>query len=113
MERELAKGRHVMLDIDVNGGERVKQAYPDTLLIFLYPPSVEELRRRLRLRGADDEEAIERRLQRYPFEKSKGDRYPYKLVNDDLDNTVRKVLDIMDDNLGRENKADGDSENRD
>ncbi len=96
VENELTHGRHILFDIDVIGGERIRSCYPESILIFLYPPSVEELRRRLRLRECDDEKAIEKRLSRYPFEKAKGDKYPFRIVNDDLEQTIAQVLKIID-----------------
>ncbi len=95
IEAALAGGKDVLLDLDVYGGEHVQEHFPDSILIFLDPPSVEELTRRLRLRGSDDEATIERRLSRYPMEKAKGDRYPYRLVNDELEKTVLEVLNII------------------
>lgn len=96
IEQALCEGRNVLLDLDVNGGENITLAFPDSVLIFLYPPSLDELRRRLRLRGSDDEAAIERRLSRYPMEKAKGNIYPFRIINDNLETTVGKVLEILD-----------------
>lgn len=96
IEASLAAGKNILLDIDVNGGEALQEVFPASVLIFLYPPSLEELRRRLRLRGSDDEQSIEQRLSRYPMEKLKGDAYPFRIVNEDIETTVSKVLDIID-----------------
>jgi len=98
IEALLKSGKNVLLDLDVNGGEHVQEQFPDSILIFLYPPSLDELRRRLRLRGADDEATIERRISRYVMEKVKGDRYPYRLQNDDLEKTIQEVLKIIESN---------------
>ena len=105
VEGELAQGRNVLFDIDVNGGASLKRIYPDTLLIFIYPPSVKELRRRLRMRGTEDHTAIERRISRYDFEKSKGDHYPYRLVNDDLETTINRILEIIDHQINSRNQT--------
>ena len=96
IEASLAAGKNVLLDIDVNGGEALTQSFPDSLLIFLYPPSIEELRRRLKLRGSDDDESIERRISRYTMEKEKGDAYPFRIVNDDLEKTIEAVLQLIE-----------------
>lgn len=96
IDSAVSEGRNVLLDIDVNGGERVAAAFPETILIFLYPPSLDELRRRLRARGADDESAIERRLARYPMEKEKGDRYPHRIVNEDIEVTIEAIMSIIE-----------------
>jgi len=99
IEAALVRGKDVLLDIDVNGGEHIQEHFPDSILIFLYPPSLDELRRRLKLRGADDDTAIERRLARYTMEKAKGDRYPYRLLNDDLEKTIQAVMNIIESNI--------------
>jgi len=96
IEASLAAGKNILLDIDVNGGEALQEVFPESVLIFLYPPSVEELRNRLKARGADNEASIEKRLARYPMEKKKGDAYPYKIVNNDLETTVGEVLKIIE-----------------
>lgn len=98
IEASLQSGKSVLLDLDVNGGEHVQEHFPDSILIFLYPPSIEELRRRLKLRGSDDDLTIERRISRYTMEKVKGDRYPYRLHNDQLEKTVQEVLNIIESN---------------
>jgi len=98
VEALIRSGKSVLLDLDVNGGEHVQEQFPDSILIFLYPPSLDELRRRLRLRGSDDEESIERRISRYQMEKVKGDRYPNRLRNEDLEATIQEVLDIIERN---------------
>lgn len=95
IQSELDKGHHVLLDIDVNGGEVIQRLFPESILIFLEPPSVEELRSRLYKRGTDDEASIKRRLSRFPMEKEKGRRYPHQLVNDDLELTIKQVIDLI------------------
>ena len=97
LERELEQGRYVLLDIDVYGGEAIRNLYPDeTIAIFLFPPSITELRRRLANRGSEDSEAIEQRLSRYSMEKKKGEAYPIHIVNDDLEKAVQEVLEVID-----------------
>jgi len=96
IEKALNEGKNILLDLDVNGGDWISHQYPGTILIFLYPPSIEELRERLRRRGADDETTIEKRLSRYPMEKAKGDRYPHHIVNENLEDTIERVLEIID-----------------
>ncbi len=107
IQRELDQGHHVLLDIDVNGGEVIQQLFPDSILIFLEPPSIEELRTRLRKRGTDDEASIERRLSRFPMEKAKGFKYPQRLVNDDLEQTIAQVLGL----INKKENSNGDRKN--
>ncbi|MFH0765184.1 MAG: guanylate kinase [Calditrichota bacterium] len=96
IQRELDAGKHVLLDIDVVGGEAIRALYPESILIFIDPPSVAVLRERLRQRGTDDEAAIERRLSRYPMEARRGAQYPFHVINDRLETAVQEVLNIID-----------------
>ena len=79
----LEKGLDVLLDIDVQGAERVLSRCPQAHSIFLMPPSYEDLERRLRRRGLDDEQAIARRLAVSLWEIGRYDRYHYVIINDD------------------------------
>lgn len=88
----VAAGKVVVLDIELQGALQVKEQDPDALLIFLVPPSFEELERRLRQRGTEDDDAIERRLERAREELAEGDRFDVRIVNDDLERCVAEVL---------------------
>ena len=79
----LEKGIDVVLDIDVQGAERVLAQYPEAHGIFVMPPSYEDLERRLRSRGKDDAETIARRLAAAHLEMRRYDRYHYVIINDD------------------------------
>jgi guanylate kinase len=85
----------VLLDIDVNGALRIKQQNPETMLIFIRPPSLDELKRRLRDRKTDNEADIERRLERLPLEYAKAPLFDYDIVNDDLINTVDQIEQLI------------------
>lgn len=95
VERQLALGKVVVLYIDVQGAEQVRKAMPDTFAIFILPPSEDELLRRLRARGREDEAAIQRRFaeakREIAFAHSSG-VYDHFVVNDDL----FKALDEVD-----------------
>jgi guanylate kinase len=91
-EEAIAQGRVVVLDIELQGALQVKQHDPDALLVFLEPPSFQELERRLRARGTEDPDAIARRLDRAWEELAAGDRFDVRVVNDDLDRCVAEVL---------------------
>ncbi len=85
VERQLVAGQNVVLDVDVKGGLNIKRQYGDEALsIFIQPPSVEELRRRLIRRATDDAEQIERRLAKAEYEMSFAPRFDHIVVNDDL-----------------------------
>ncbi len=97
IDRNLEAGKIILLDIDVKGGLSLKQAFPeDSLLIFLAPPSLEVLEQRLRQRGTDSEEEINRRLQRVKMELDAAKQYDAVIVNEDLDATVRGVLEAIE-----------------
>lgn len=88
-EAELAQGRTLFLDIDWQGARQVRQQLPgQTLLLFILPPSLEELERRLRARGQDDEATIQRRMQAAAEEISHAQEFDHVLVNDDFEHVL-------------------------
>lgn len=95
VEKQLAKGRNVILDIDVQGALQVKTAMPEAIMIFLLPPSLGELRARLEKRGTEDPEIIEKRLSKALDEIRLIGEYDYYVVNDDLERAVADVNSIM------------------
>lgn len=84
-------GKDVLLEIEIQGALKVKEKFPDTLLIFVTPPSAQVLETRLRGRGTETEEVIEKRLARAAEEAVCMDQYDYILVNDDLDTCVEEL----------------------
>ena len=84
VEKLLAEGRDVLFDIDVQGALQVQNVFPQGLFVFILPPSLAELARRLRGRGTDPEEVILRRLANALGEIKQADRFDYLIVNDDL-----------------------------
>ncbi len=93
--RSLAEGRDVVLEIDVQGALQVKEKLPAAVLVFIYPPSLEELERRLRRRGTDAEERIARRLEWARSELEAMPKYDYVVVNDRVEAAVAKIEAIM------------------
>ena len=91
----MAQGICVALVIDVQGGLQVRQKVPGALLIFVHVPSLEELENRLRARGTDDPESIERRLANARREIEISGRYDIQVVNDDLDRVVEELVSIL------------------
>ena len=91
VEQRLEEGYNVILDIEVQGARQVKAAAPEAVLVFLIPPTLEELERRLRSRGTESDEVIRGRLERAK-EECRSDFYRYIVVNDDAD-TAAKELD--------------------
>lgn len=89
LERIWAKGHTILFDVDVKGGIRLKEIFgSDALSIFVMPPSIDELRRRLTLRGTDSKEAVERRVAKAEYEIGFADRFDRIVVNDDLEVAV-------------------------
>ena len=85
VEQKLSEGMNVVLDIEIQGARQVREKMPEAVLVFVIPPSMEELRRRLVGRGTDSPEAIEGRLLRAREEYAEADFYDYLIVNDDAD----------------------------
>mgnify|MGYP002623939081 CR=1 FL=1 len=91
VEESLAAGYNVILDIEVQGAAQVMEKRPDAVSVFLFPPSLEELERRLRSRGTDTEEKIRERLLTARREYAQADQYGYIIINDDADVAVRQL----------------------
>jgi guanylate kinase len=96
VDRGLASGRVVVLDVDVQGGASVRKARPDAVSVFIYPPSIDALRQRLLKRGTDGAHVVERRLQNAPGELAQHVHYDYLVLNDDLDHAVDRLVAIVD-----------------
>ena len=94
LEEKLCNG-NVVLDIEPNGAFHVRQSRPDATLIFIAPPSVEELERRLRSRGDTDEEQIRIRQDRVKWEMEQSRNYDYTVINDRVDTCVDEILNII------------------
>lgn len=92
----LASGRHVMLDIDVQGARQLTAAYPDAVTVFIVPPSVEVLVARLLGRKSESEEALALRLRNARAELLEAERYQHVVVNDELEHAVQLVGRILD-----------------
>ena len=101
VETQAARGENVVFDVDVKGGCNIKQFYGDRALsIFIQPPSIEELRKRLTGRATDAPEVIEQRIARAEFELSFAPKFDRIVVNDDLDRAVEETLGIIKEFLG-------------
>jgi guanylate kinase len=92
----LADGRDAILEIDMQGAEAVRERVPDAVLVFLSPPSIEELERRLRERGTEPEPAIERRLERSREELGQSAWFDHVVVNDEVERAAAEVAAILD-----------------
>lgn len=101
VEKCLQDGRDVILEIEIQGALKVKEKFPETLLLFVMPPSATELKRRLEGRGTESPEVIRERLVRASEEAEGIENYEYLIINDDLDECVREMNDII--NAARRN----------
>jgi guanylate kinase len=97
----VAAGKHVMMDIDVQGARQVTAAFPDALTIFVVPPSVDVLKERLMARRSEKPEALTLRLSNATTELQEAQRYQHVVVNDDLEKAVKRVDAIITEEVGR------------
>jgi len=101
-EDALHRGSVMIFDVDVKGALSLKQAYPqDTFLLFIEPPSLEELERRLRHRGTESEDQIQRRLERAALEMSYRDRFDAVIINEDLATTLELAREVVEQVIGK------------
>lgn len=96
VERVLARGQHVVMDIDVQGARQFAAAFPDSVLVFILPPSVEALVERLRTRNTESPAALARRLRGARDELRAASSYHYVVVNDDLELAYQQVSAVVD-----------------
>ena len=95
VEDRLNEGRNVILEIEIQGALNVKELFPDSVLIFLLPPSVEELEKRLRSRGTETDELVNARLERAVVESESVYNYDYIVINDDIEECVDTINGII------------------
>lgn len=101
VEERLAQGMNVLLEIDVVGAMLVKQKKPDAKLIFIMPPSFEELERRLRGRQTESEEQIKTRLSKAQAEMNRSEEYDYVVVNEVVEDAAQEISSIINQNYGK------------
>ncbi len=104
VEEHLANGDHVILEIDWQGAQQVRQAKPDCVTIFFLPPSREELARRLRDRKTDSDSVIQRRLDDALSDMSHWQEFDYVIINDDLEHAVTELESVLK-GAGHESEA--------
>jgi guanylate kinase len=91
----IEQGKTVIFDIDVKGALSIKKKYPDSILIFIKPPSLEELKARLKKRKSESEEAINKRLGRIEFEYAQAKYFDHVIINDNLNHTIEQIEQII------------------
>ncbi|NUM79482.1 guanylate kinase [bacterium] len=96
VEPDLRMGCNVILDLDVNGALNVKKQYPDqSVLIFIKPPSLDELKKRLMARGTESEDSMKVRLARVEEEMQKAGSFDYTVINDTIERAANEILEII------------------
>ena len=96
VERIWKEGKHVIFDVDVEGGLNIKQQYPElTLAVFVMPPDVEQLEKRLRARSTENDQSLKTRLDKAVQELGYADRFDVTLVNDDLEKAKKEMVEVV------------------
>lgn len=95
VERAIAEGKDIIIEVDVNGAAQIREKLPEAVSIFIMPPSFEELKRRLRGRGTESEELIEKRLNSALGEIKRATEYDYIIVNDNITAAADDILSVI------------------
>ncbi len=95
VESSLDAGVDIVLDIEVEGAHNIKNKYPESVLVFVLPPSLDELKRRIENRATEEKETIEKRLDRAKIELSYVKNYEYVVVNDNIDEAIAELRSII------------------
>lgn len=95
LKSAIAKGEDILLEIDVQGGEKIKTTFPEAVLIFILPPNFKELENRIHTRAMDNQEEIKRRLQIARREIIAGKNYHYLVLNDSLEHCLQQIKPII------------------
>lgn len=95
VERTLAAGRQMILEIDIQGARQVRKSLPDALLVFIAPPSWDELKRRLSMRGTEDPAEQDRRLDTAKLEMQAQDEFDAVIINEHVDKCAQQVVDLI------------------
>ncbi len=95
VNEKIEKGFIVLLEIEVEGAKQIKKKFPNSLSIFLMPPSKKELEKRIRNRGTEKEDAIRRRLSRATYEIESSNKFDFVLTNNDVNETVKGIFKII------------------
>ena len=107
VEERLAEGKDVILEIEPQGALKIKEKYPEAVLIFIVPPNAKELEKRLIGRGTEETDTIKKRLKRAAEETEYIDNYEYIVVNDNLDDAVRDIHHIIQAASHKKDRAKG------
>ena len=92
VNEKIKRGFNVLLEIEVEGAKQIKEKFPNSRSIFLLPPDQEELEKRIRNRGTEEEEAIKQRLMRANYEISESKQFDFALINHNVDETAKRII---------------------
>ena len=95
VDEKIKEGITVLLEIEVEGAKQIKEKYPNSMSIFLLPPDLLELERRIRNRGTEKEDAIQKRLSRANYEISASNQFDFSLTNDNVNETAKKIIKLI------------------
>ena len=95
VNEKIKKGFTVLLEIEVEGAKQIKEKFPNSLSIFLLPPDKEELERRIRNRGTENEEAIKKRLSRANYEISASDQFDFAFINHNVSESAKRIIKLI------------------
>lgn len=101
IQQKMDEGYNVLLEIDTQGALQVKEKMPESILIFIAPPSIEELEHRLRGRHTEDEKTIQKRLAQVKIELERSQKYDYTVINDNIERAVEEIESIVRENVAR------------
>ena len=103
IDDNIIKGKSVLLEIDVKGALSIKKIYPDSHLLYIMPPSFDELVKRLKNRKTETEEDLNKRIERAKMELSQKDKFDYIIMNNNLNKAILETLILIKNILGKEN----------
>jgi guanylate kinase len=102
VENHISNGRSLALEVDVKGALKIKKEYSDAVLVFIAPPSLEELKRRLINRNTESDSDLQKRIERSELELSYMDKFDYKVINNKLEEAKKEVIRIVESELFKE-----------
>lgn len=105
LDRHLADGAPVVLEIEVQGAQQVRGTMPEAIQVFVVPPSFEELRERLESRGTDDPEVVQRRLEVSRGELRQQEQFDHRIVNDDLERATDELVGLVREHLAEAHRT--------
>lgn len=108
--KALAQGADVLLEIETQGAKKIMEKFPDCVTVFFTPPNLDELEKRLRGRKTEDEEAIQKRLQRVLEELKLAPHYKYEIVNDKVEDALEKLQKVYEKEKRLQNLTDGEKD---